>query len=102
MVEELLELRYSVIEKQPKAKILMVFHEDTSSFHKMCPYLKRQGISCLFLLAPYLAEIDEPYHLSGDNHWNARGHHLVAKFLAGAIEYEFARVETRPTHDALK
>jgi hypothetical protein len=101
MMAELLELRYSVIEKQPKAKILMVFREDRSSFRRMCTYLKGEGISC-FLLGPYLNEIDDELYLPGDLHWNARGHQIVAKVLAEAIEHEFARVETRPAHDGLK
>lgn len=101
MVKELLELRDSIIEKQTKAKILVAFHDDHPSFQKMCPYLQGLGISCLWL-APYLAEVDEPYHLQGDSHWNARGHELVGKFLAEAIENEFARSEKISTHADLK
>ena len=97
MVEELLELRYSIIEKQPKAKFLVVFREDRRDFRKMCSYLRGQGISCL-LLGHYLDGIDEAITLPQDFHWNARGHELVAKVLAEAMEYEFARVETRPAH----
>ena len=101
MVKELLELRDSIREKQTKSKILVVFHEARSTFEKMYLYLKGLGVSSLWL-APYLAEVGEPYHLQGDNHWNARGHELVGKFLAEAIEDELAQVKTGSVSEDLK
>ncbi|MDN5941962.1 MAG: hypothetical protein L0H94_08785 [Nitrospira sp.] len=98
MIEELHELRRTIIEKQPEAKIVIAFNKDILSFRKICSHLRGEGISCL-LLGQYFDGTDEAIHLPGDLHWNARGHELVAKVLAEAIKHEFARVETRPGQD---